>query len=218
MVKSAVTASSQSSNTASAPEKYDSVNRFQFSLTSALGFVLVVALCCAALRSGSDLWVSACVTLTVGGLFTSLVGIVYHRGCRQAFWVGFAIFGWGSWILDHTSWMGGLRDQLPMSRLTRYLTPKLQRPVQPPAATAASGQPPMMSRGAPGQSAGGRGGSMGMSGLGGGPGMAMPTPGTVGPNEVQVWYVLGSFLVLLFATIGGCLARLFHRSREATER
>ena len=67
----------------------------QFSLRGLLVLVAIVAGACAALVKANS-FVSPCVALaTLALLFGGVVGGVVCRGYRQAFWIGFAIFGLG---------------------------------------------------------------------------------------------------------------------------
>jgi hypothetical protein len=47
------------------------------------------------LREASDLWDSGFFTLALAVLLVSILFAVHHTGSERAFWLGFALFGWG---------------------------------------------------------------------------------------------------------------------------
>jgi hypothetical protein len=71
-----------------------------------MALIVVVAFGMAGLRSPTPLWAGAFYTLTLAGLGLAIPGIVYRRGSRRAFWVGFAAFGWGYWLASLSPWVG----------------------------------------------------------------------------------------------------------------
>jgi hypothetical protein len=71
------------------------MGRASISIAGMLGVVLFGAVALAALRSGSDLWLSGVYTTALGVLGFATLGAVLRRGPARAYWVGFAIFGWG---------------------------------------------------------------------------------------------------------------------------
>jgi hypothetical protein len=77
------------------------MGRASISIAGMLGVVLFGAVALAALRSGSDLWTSGVYTTALGVLGFATLGAVLRRGPVRAYWVGFAIFGWGYLALAH---------------------------------------------------------------------------------------------------------------------
>ena len=75
------------------------MTRLRFTLISLTGFVLIVALGCAALSSASRAWAQAIFTLTILALMIAVLGAVLGRRADRAFWTGFALFG-GTYILS----------------------------------------------------------------------------------------------------------------------
>jgi hypothetical protein len=67
----------------------------RFSIAGLMGAVLIVALGLAALRSASATWSSATFLATCGLLCLALVGAVCRGEAERAWWLGFALFGWG---------------------------------------------------------------------------------------------------------------------------
>ena len=68
--------------------------RLNFSIRSALCVVAMVAIGLAGLRSGTWIWSRLLFTLTFALHLTAILGVVYRKGARRAFWLGFATFGW----------------------------------------------------------------------------------------------------------------------------
>ncbi len=71
------------------------MRRFRFSIAGLMGIVLIAAVGLAGLRNASALWAGTLLMLTCATLALAVVGAIYCRGPRQAWWLGFAIFGWG---------------------------------------------------------------------------------------------------------------------------
>jgi hypothetical protein len=69
--------------------------RPRLSIAGLLTVVLVSAVSLAALSSATDLWVSIVTTAAFGVLGYALIGAAVRRGRWRAFWIGFAIFGFG---------------------------------------------------------------------------------------------------------------------------
>jgi hypothetical protein len=78
-----------------------------------MGMVLVVAafaMAFAALRSGSDLWFGAFYTFTVVLLLLAVIVARFRHGDEKAFWFGFAVFGWGFFLVGFGPWMNPVAD------------------------------------------------------------------------------------------------------------
>ncbi len=74
---------------------------------SVLALVLIVVACAmafTALKTASDLWYGALYTFTAVLLLAALVAARFRRGNEKAFWFGFAVFGWGFFILGLGPW------------------------------------------------------------------------------------------------------------------
>ena len=56
---------------------------------------LFVAVGFAALREADVLWDSGLFSLTLGLLLAAVLLAVHRTEARRAFWIGFALFGWG---------------------------------------------------------------------------------------------------------------------------
>jgi hypothetical protein len=69
-------------------------DRRQLSVRALMAQVLVLALAFNALIFASEPWAGAVFLVTLGSLVLAILGIGYRRGAPQAFWVGFALFGW----------------------------------------------------------------------------------------------------------------------------
>lgn len=67
----------------------------RFSIAGLMGAVLIVAIGLAALRSASEIWAGVIFLSTCGVLALAIVGIFCRREAERAWWLGFALFGWG---------------------------------------------------------------------------------------------------------------------------
>jgi hypothetical protein len=71
------------------------MHRLRCDIAGALGAILFVAVGFAALREADALWDSCLFTLTLGLLLLAVLLAAHRTGARRAFWIGFALFGWG---------------------------------------------------------------------------------------------------------------------------
>jgi AcrB/AcrD/AcrF family len=67
----------------------------RYNIASMLGAILFVAVGFAALREANDQWDSGLFSLTLGLLLIAVLLAVHRTEARRAFWIGFALFGWG---------------------------------------------------------------------------------------------------------------------------
>jgi hypothetical protein len=65
------------------------------SLFGLMGFVLAVAVALAAFRNANQGWAGVFYLLTWAVLSLSVVGAICRKGTKRAWWLGFALFGWG---------------------------------------------------------------------------------------------------------------------------
>ncbi|HEV3021375.1 MAG TPA: hypothetical protein VGX76_02870 [Pirellulales bacterium] len=94
---------------------------FRFKLLTLFGFVAVIGVACAALARSSQLWLVAVSALSQASLFYAVLAAAYGRNARRAFWVGFAVVGWGYIVLEWASAAG-----LPFFAPTAFVTDRLQ--------------------------------------------------------------------------------------------
>jgi hypothetical protein len=71
----------------------------RFSIKWMLIGIAGAAVACAALVNASELWAAIVYAATLVCLFVALVGAIFRRGRQRAFWTGFAVFGWGYFLL-----------------------------------------------------------------------------------------------------------------------
>jgi hypothetical protein len=71
------------------------MRNLRFNIASILGVILFLAVGFAALRESNDYWDSGLFTLTLGVLLVSVLLSVHRSQAKRAFWIGFALFGWG---------------------------------------------------------------------------------------------------------------------------
>jgi hypothetical protein len=88
--------------------------------------IALAAFFLAALRAGSSAWFHGAYTLTFGMLLAAVLAARY----RGAFWFGFAVFGWGYFLVGHGAWSArppmsdgelGLNSKLLMSEYLENL-------------------------------------------------------------------------------------------------
>jgi hypothetical protein len=104
----------------------------RFSILWLMALVLLVAVGFAALGNPTELWASAIFTLTVGLLCYSVVGAMFLRGRRRAYWGGFATFGWVYLILVFNILSAKTGLESPPLLTTRLLA-YVDRALHPPA-------------------------------------------------------------------------------------
>jgi hypothetical protein len=74
------------------------------SIAGLLTLTVGCALALAALRSGSRLWLSLFYTFTVVILLVAAIAARVKRRPARTFWFGFAVFGWGFFLLGMVPW------------------------------------------------------------------------------------------------------------------
>lgn len=102
----------------------------RFSLWSMFLGVAAAAIVCAALVKPTESWAMAFQAAALGVLtFALLAALAYERGAARAFWIGFAVVGWGHLSLH--------RLQISEISLTREISERLKdaiHPLPPPSA------------------------------------------------------------------------------------
>jgi hypothetical protein len=97
--------------------------RFTLARTAALVFVFALVL--ASLRLSSRVWAGSVLMLTLAILSFAILGVVYRRGSHRAFWLGFALLGWGYMALASHFWWdrNTVRPHLPTTSILEWLYP-----------------------------------------------------------------------------------------------
>jgi hypothetical protein len=74
-------------------------DQMRFSLRLALAITTVCAMLIAAVRV--ETWWAMRVSFTImfAANLTAICLAIYRRGVRRAFWIGFAVFGWGYFLV-----------------------------------------------------------------------------------------------------------------------
>ncbi len=72
---------------------------FHYSIAGMMIIIFVIAIVSAALKYATELWASVAFFLTFGMLLFSLIGVAFRQGNQRLFWAGFAVFGFGYFIL-----------------------------------------------------------------------------------------------------------------------
>jgi hypothetical protein len=65
-----------------------------------LGAMVPIALGLTALANPTAFWEGTTFALAILLMFTAILGVCYRREASRAFWVGFALFGWGFFLLS----------------------------------------------------------------------------------------------------------------------
>ena len=81
------------------------MKRLQISIAALILVIVVFAFVLTALRTASDLWYGDLYTFSAAILLTSVVASRFRRGNERAFWFGFAVFGWGFFLLGSGPWL-----------------------------------------------------------------------------------------------------------------
>jgi hypothetical protein len=77
---------------------------YRVSLRVLMLAILVFGVSVAALRNASAAWAGALLLFTMGLLGAAVLGVVYRREARRAWWLGFGVFGWGYVTLTLSPW------------------------------------------------------------------------------------------------------------------
>src|SRR5215208_6439046 len=89
---------------AAARSRGNPMGRFRVTLAGLMGVVVVLGVGLAALKNASNEWAGAVRLMTLGMLAAAILEAVYSRGARRAWWLGFALFGWGYEALASAPW------------------------------------------------------------------------------------------------------------------
>ncbi len=101
---------------------------WQFSVFGLLVLVAFVSVACAAMVYASLWWASICLTCAVIAQLVAVLAVVYRHGSARAFWVGFALLGWGYLLLTFAPGLDRhIGQRLVTTKLLAFLQPKLQR-------------------------------------------------------------------------------------------
>jgi hypothetical protein len=95
----------------------------RFSVMGSLLICFYATICIAALASPSPLTSGVLYAVQMCLLFASILGIIFERAKRRAFWLGFALFGWGFFGLPYLPWWGN-----PPILVGSYFMSQLGRP------------------------------------------------------------------------------------------
>ncbi|HVX14951.1 MAG TPA: hypothetical protein VHC22_27420 [Pirellulales bacterium] len=179
----------------------------RFSLRGLFGVVSFLAVSCGLIIYATPLLAIATFSAMLVVMLTAILGAIYNRGDRRAFWTGFALFGFayvwlfcGNWQMldgsghprDHllsTTFLTWCYSKAPFTRTTSTMVPLT------PGISGMTGPAPMMVRGMM---------------PGGSPAMTMTTVAT--PPDWSAFMTTGhSLFTLAFAFFGGVIARRGHR-------
>jgi hypothetical protein len=96
------------------------MKRLQVSILTLILIIAACAMAFMALRTASDFWLSALYTFTTVLLLVAVIAARFRRGGEKAFWFGFAVFGWGFFLLGYGPWRTATSDpteqRVPLNR------------------------------------------------------------------------------------------------------
>ncbi len=108
--------------------------RLRFSMTTLLVAVGVIAIGCAALRYASPLVAGWALTVTLPTMLLAILAAVARPGRVRMFWAGFALFGWGYFVVVFVPvFYTSIGRYLVSSTVTSAAYPMFTRPESPPA-------------------------------------------------------------------------------------
>jgi hypothetical protein len=93
--------------------------RPRISVAGLMLLILALGVGFVALRLASAAWAGVILFLTLGTLLTAVVGAIYRRQARRAFWLGFALFGWAYMIVTARIWIENDGPELISTMLLR---------------------------------------------------------------------------------------------------
>ncbi len=112
------------------------MRRVRFSIAGLMAAVAVAALAVAALRSSTPAWAGAMLMLVWSVLGLAIVSVIYRPRGERAWWLGFALFGFGYLVLAF--WSEINFDSLPTTTSLLFLSSKVG-PSIPQAAWSRTG-------------------------------------------------------------------------------
>jgi hypothetical protein len=112
------------------------VARLRISVAGMMILLLGLGLVLTSLRYPSDAAAAAVLLVTQATLAFATLAIIYRAGEGRAFWLGFALFGWGYMALTWESWLGqsGNRPQMLTSITLDHLAALFQHTPDPQTA------------------------------------------------------------------------------------
>jgi hypothetical protein len=203
------------------------------SIRMLLAIVAFIALACTALVWANGIWATTLFTAALGVLLFAVLALILRRGVKQAFWIGFAVFGWGYLWMAHWpngdyafsmsgGFGGGTRqwtlqqgeeDSLATTRLLAYAYLNWLTKIRT-APTPTSPPTPVT------YTVGAYEGQPVIVGAGGSAPATAPTApaGTPFPSMHEFMRVGHSLFIIVFALVGGWLGTILYRTREAKEK
>ena len=80
------------------------MGRHRFPIAVLMAGVLFLALGLTVLRSGSFVWFRVSYAVTLLALLLAIIAARYRPGGEGAFWFGYAVFGWGYFLIGIGPW------------------------------------------------------------------------------------------------------------------
>jgi hypothetical protein len=100
------------------------MRRFRFRIGTLLVLIIALGIGLAALRESNATWDSGVFTLALAALLVSILLAIHRTESRRAFWIGFAMFGWGYLTM---SLVPPIASRLVTTKLLAYIDSKVPR-------------------------------------------------------------------------------------------
>jgi hypothetical protein len=104
--------------------------RPRFSIAALMAFVSIFAVGLAAFRYPNKLWASFFFSLTIGAMVIGTLGAIFHRGLPQKFWMGYAICGWLYMFMNFGPWFEYFSPYLFTTACLDLIYPRVAAPEQ----------------------------------------------------------------------------------------
>lgn len=94
----------------------------RFTIAGLMVVVLICGVGLASLRDTSEFWSGILLSITLLLLGFAIAGVAYRREGQRAFWLGFAVFGWGYLTITQGPWFADqIEPRLPTTHALGYL-------------------------------------------------------------------------------------------------
>jgi uncharacterized membrane protein YeaQ/YmgE (transglycosylase-associated protein family) len=94
------------------------IHSARLSIRALMAVIVVSAIGLAAIRNASDLWAGLLLMIVLGFVGAAILGAIFSRGARRAWWTGFALFSGGYLVLALVPWLSA---QLGTTQLLNYV-------------------------------------------------------------------------------------------------
>lgn len=101
---------------------------FNFSIKWLLALILAIAFLATGLANASIIWASLSLTLAFFGLLFGVLGLIFRRNEKRAYWIGFVLFGFAYAVAMYAPGFDRVLGQrLVTTKILGYLEPVIRR-------------------------------------------------------------------------------------------